>query len=467
MDVTSLRSAKFSDFTPVFLSPGTASRDAVPPGVKDIRKIEEMDFEHIDFSNISRALIRAGFAVVLCVAGTGNGLAQQLERDNTVENRERPGLDAEGLPLGGFRLYPAVGLGLKHNDNIFASENIEQSDTATIVRPELDLTSESSRHRLTFGAEAELARYSDFGTEDYDDFDIYADGRVEIGKGRLQGELRHSALHEERTSPDDARGLEPTEFTIDEISGAYTWKPSRWMARLDGSYRQFEFEDSPALITPVDNSDRDREVSELGVRFARDMSPSYALYAEAKAKQIDYEQQFDRDGFERSSDGYSAVFGSLMDFSGQTFGEVFAGYLRMKYDDARFGTADGPTFGGRVTWNVTGLTTLVFTGSRRIDSTTIVGAAGIDTTEFGFEADHELLRNLILNLDLSYANEDFDGIDRDDDITRIMVGGKYVMNRYLNWEFGYAYHDRSTSPENSGAREFEVNQFFVHLVGQL
>ena len=101
---------------------------------------------------------------------------------------------------------------------------------------------------------------------------------------------------------------------------------------------------------------------------------------------------------------------------------------------------------GRVTWNVTGLTTLIFSGSRRIDSTTIVGASGIDTTEFGFQADHELLRNLILNFDATVANEDFNGIDRDDDLKRFLVGGKYFMNRYLNLEFGYIYRDRDTSP---------------------
>ena len=431
------------------------------------RKIAEMDFGHINSSNILRALIRVGCAALICIAAGGNGIAQELERENTVADRHRPGLDAEGMPLGGFRLFPAVGLGLVHKDNVFATEAEEQSDTVIMVRPELELVSESSRHEATIGAEAELARYNDFDGEDYDDLDVYADGHLVLGNGRLQAELRHSDLHEDRTSADDARGIEPTQFTIDKVAGAYSWKPGRWMTTFDAGYRKFEFDDTAALIVPIDNADRDRDVTELGLRLAREMSPSYALYAEAKAKQIEYEQQFDRNGFERSSDGFSAVVGSLMDFSGQTFGEVFAGYLERKYDDPRYGTADGPTFGARVTWNVTGLTTLIFIGSRGIDSTTVAGAAGIDTTEFGFAANHELLRNLILNLDLSFANEDFDGIDRDDDITRAMVGGKYFMNRYLNLEFGYAYHDRSTSPANTGAREFEINQFFVHLVGQL
>ncbi len=425
-----------------------------------------MDFERVFLANPFR-LLCVGIALSICITVSSAAVAQELERENTVVDRARPGLDADGIPLGGFRLFPSVRLGVFHNDNVFATSNFEQSDVATVVHPELKLTSESSRHRAAIGADADLARYSDFDGEDYDDFNIYALGGVEIGNGRVQAELRHSDKHEERISADDARGVEPTEFTIDKIAGAYTWKPGRWMVKVDADYRKMEFDDTATLTTPIDNVDRDRNSTGLGFRLAREMSPSYALYTEVQGKQIEYEQQFDRDGFERSSDGFSAVVGAVLDFSGQTFGEVFGGYLRRDFDDARFGTADGPTFGGKITWNVTGITTLMFSGSRRIDATTIVGASGIDTTEFGFQADHELLRSLVLNLDLSFANEDFEGIDRDDDLKRILVGGKYFMNRYLNLEFGYIYRDRDTSPANSGGREFEMNQFFVRLAGQL
>jgi len=425
-----------------------------------------MDFKRILSANVPW-LLQAAAALLICVTVSGAAMAQKLERENTVADRARPGLDADGIPLGGFRLFPEVGLGVFHKDNIFATKELEQSDWATVLQPELTLVSESSRHRAAIGARGDIARYNDFDNEDYDDFDIYAKGGFDIGNGRLEAELRHSDQHEDRTSVDDARGVEPTRFTVDEIDGAYTWKPGRWITRVDGGYREFEFDDTATLTTPINNSDRDRSVGEIGFRLGREMSPAYALYGEVRGKQIEYDQQFDNDGFERSSDGFRAVAGALLDFSGQTFGEVFVGYMNQEYDDPRFGEQDGPTFGGKITWNITRLTTLIFSGDRRIDSTTIVGAAGIDTTEFGFQADHELLRSLVLSLDITLANEDFNGIDRDDDLTRIMVGGKYFMNRYLNLEFGYIYRDRDTSPKNSGGRDFEVSQILVLLTGQL
>ena len=96
------------------------------------------------------------------------------------------------MPMA-FRLAGSVfsrpsGLGLMHNDNVFATSDFEQSDLVAVVQPELKLTSESSRHRATLGAEADLGRYSDFDGEDYDDFDIYAEGGVDdrqwTGAGR-------------------------------------------------------------------------------------------------------------------------------------------------------------------------------------------------------------------------------------------------------------------------------------------
>ena len=48
-------------------------------------------------------------------------LAQEIARNETVTDRARPELDASGVPMGSFRLFPELGLTVGHNDNIFAS----------------------------------------------------------------------------------------------------------------------------------------------------------------------------------------------------------------------------------------------------------------------------------------------------------------------------------------------------------
>jgi hypothetical protein len=116
---------------------------------------------------------------------------------------------------------------------------------------------------------------------------------------------------------------------------------------------------------------------------------------------------------------------------------------------------------------ITQLTTLEFSGGRTVDSTTIVGASGIDVTNFGVSGDHELSRNLILSADLEYTNEDFEGIDREDDIWLLEIGGEYKMNRYLRVNLGYRLRDRDTSPDSAGGRTYTAQDVFLSLTGSL
>lgn len=393
--------------------------------------------------------------------------AQDLERPETVATRDRPEFDAKGLPLGGFTLFPSVGVAARYDDNIFADDEIETGDRSTVVSPELELRSNWSRHRLSVVGGADSARYRDNFSEEYDDYRIRTDGRYDLRDSQIEGAAWHYRLHEDRTSVDDARGSELTEYSVDAITGAYTYMPGRIMLKGDAGFRALDYDDTDTNTGKVNNDDRDRDKTELGLRAGYKVNPDYIVFAEVRFDQIDYDQKFDNDGFERSSDAFEFVGGTQLDLSGKTFGEVYAGYLERDYDDNRFDKADGLTFGGAITWNVTQLTTLEFSGGRTVDSTTIVGASGIDVTNFGVSGDHELLRNLILSADLEYTNEDFEGIDREDDIWLLEIGGEYKMNRYLRVNLGYRLRDRDTSPDSAGGRTYTAQDVFLSLTGSL
>ena len=112
-------------------------------------------------------------------------------------------------------------------------------------------------------------------------------------------------------------------------------------------------------------------------------------------------------------------------------------------------------------------TTLRVNGERKIDSTTIAGASGVYRSAIGVGVDHELRRNLILNADFGIGKEEFEDIDRDDDLWRLSFGGRYLMNRYLQIVAGFRHDERDTDPSDSGGRVYEINEIFVRLVGQL
>ncbi len=393
---------------------------------------------------------------------------QGLERRDTVTQRSRPDFDAVGWRVGTFTAYPSLGGELRYSDNVLADRVSEESDTAVVFTPLLRVESRGPRHRAEAGAAAELARYQDLDTEDYEDARVWLRGERELGDGIASGEVSLAEEHEDRSSPEDLAGTnELTTFNRTVVRAAYRYQPARFLVGVDLGLSTLDF-DTPGSVASANlNDDRDRDVTEAGLRVGYALSPDYTVFGELRVDEIDYDQRLDRNGFARNSDSVELRAGTQIDFTGRTAGEFWLGYLDRGYDDGRFSDNSGLSFGGEVQWNITGLTTLSAGASRTIDATTIVGASGITRTDFMLGVDHELFRNLIISGELEFTNEDFEDLARDDDLAAFELAANYLLNRYLRVQAGYTYEERETSPASSGGREFEINQLFIRVTGQL
>lgn len=383
------------------------------------------------------------------------------DRRSTVANRPRPDYDPPGIPAGGLTLYPAVGIQVHRNDNVFADETGTVEDLIVRVKPSLELRSDWSRHRLRLRADATLGRYADFDNEDYDDYIVGADGRVDVTRDNyVSGEAFHARRHEDRSSPDDADAAEPTVYHDTTARAGYFHKLNRYSVRVNGSLKRFEFDDVQALTSmgfrTIDNSDRDRDVLNGSIRLGYEIVPEYEAFLRGSVNDAAYEQELDRSGFARDSHGYELTTGAAVDIPGVSFGEIFAGYLSQDFDDPRFETLDRVTFGGSLTWNVTQLTTLNASLSRTPQATTQAGASTYVDTRFGFEVDHELLRNLLLNADLFYSDQDYSGIPRQDDVFGITLGSRYLLNRNVYASLSYSFDKRDSNLAGSGS-DFDRN----------
>jgi len=52
---------------------------------------------------------------------------------------------------------------------------------------------------------------------------------------------------------------------------------------------------------------------------------------------------------------------------------------------------------------------------------------------------------VILGGKVSFANQDYEGVARDDDVVRAGLGVDYLLNRNLSLRLGYDYTDRDSS----------------------
>ncbi len=413
--------------------------------------------------------LTAWLGACLIILHANNAPAQQADRIYTVEKRFASVLRPDGLPVGAMRLYPRVGLGALYSDNVFANDNVAESDWALLTLAEAVLRSDTSRYSAELGVRANLARFSDFDVNDYDNGQLWFAGEKDLTSTSNVGiDLDFARLTEPRTSVNIPAGaLELTPYGRSTIAGAYDFEPSRWGLRLDGRYRYLDFDDVLTLAGPVDNDDRDRKVLDFGTRVGYDVADTYGLFLEARIDNADYDQRVDNQGFERSFDGYEIRLGTDLRLSGLVMGEFFLGYLTRDFDDPRFAKAKGPSYGAEIDWVITDMTTLRIGGSRTTDPTVVAGASTILNSQILLGIDHELRRNLVLQLGIQIANEDFQGIDREDDNVIIRFGAEYRVNRHFWLVAGIRHWDRDSGPSGSGGREFTMNEVTIEVTYQI
>jgi hypothetical protein len=405
----------------------------------------------------------APLSFLVMVAADGQAAAQEPARNETVTNRNRPEVDPLGIRMGGFLFFPQLGLGAKYDDNVFAQEADEIDDTIYLVQPELALRSNWNNHALNFVAGAEAGYYNENDSENYVDTFVGSDLRLDVSRDSyLTAAVKYSMLHEGRDEPDDTGGAEPTEYSLLAADAGFANDFGLISFGISGGFDRYDFDDN---VDGTNNDDRDRDQWQGTLRLGVDVSPNFEIFARGTYFTVAYDVEAadDDNNLDRDSTGYEAVLGVDFDLTGVTFGELFAGYRAQDPDDSQFDSIEGAQFGGAVTWNPSGLTTIRGQVVRDVRETTQIDTPGYLATEADLTIDHELLRSLILGANAGYEKRAYEDIPRDD--TRVDAGlyVKYLMNRHLYVSLNYSYADLRSDIDTA---EFTKNVIMLRLQTQ-
>lgn len=382
----------------------------------------------------------------------------------TVTSRERPELAPLGARAGAFRLFPSITLQERYEDNIFATSNNEVDDFVTVIRPALNIQSLWGRHALNFRTDAELGRYADNGNEDYTDFTTELSGRLDLNHAqRLNASYRFSDQHEERSSPDDVNGIEPTQFDTHRFNLNYRRTYNRISVELAGNYRQTDYDDVLSSTgNVINNDDRDRDRLEGSIKLGYDLLPGYTAYVRTAINSVDYDNVIDGQTFDRDSDGLSIDVGTDLDLSGTLYGDVYVGYTEQDYDAVALGKVSGISGGASLTWLASEMTTVSGSVNRSIEETNQQRgtnfASGIFNTRANLTIDHELLRNLLVQGRLRVSEDDFEGIDQSDTYFGTGLGATYMINRHFQLIMDYDYLQRDSDAVTND-NDYSENRF--------
>jgi hypothetical protein len=372
----------------------------------------------------------AGFVLVGATVAVG-------QEGYTVATRDQGDYAPLGVRAGSFLIFPMMEIMETFDSNVYATEDNERADLITDFMPSLRINSDWNNHAVSIFGAADVGVYMDKGREDFEDYNFGADGQLDIRRNTnvsAAAEFKHQ--HDARGNPDDAGGSNPTlnDRYIAGIEGYH--KINRVSLILSGDFERFDYHDSPiaagGLSTgQVNNDDRDRNEWEGTLRTECEIVPEYGAFIQGAYNVRAYMDNVDDVGYNRDSDGFKIIGGTQLDFGGVTQGEVFVGYLQQNPTDAGLLTSSGFVFGTHLIWNVTRLTTVDLNIDRNIKETTTAGVSGINATAATIAVEHELRRNIILDMGAGLTNDDYNGGNpaREDNLYTAGAGAKYLVNR--------------------------------------
>jgi len=341
----------------------------------------------------------------------------QTDRDDS--ERVHDSYQAKGYDLGQFLLLPKIELDETYNSNLFATKEDPKSDFVTTIRPEVKLRSRFEEHALNVSLLAEQYLHRRYTDDNRTDVQFEVDGRYDFSSEAQANYFGQAFVrHEDRGSPDDAGGTEPTQVTglvnrasVKQQLGRYT------MTGEVGADRRVFDDVSTSLGTVIPNSDRDRWELLARLRGSYEMFPGYAAVAEVSGNSRRYDEDRDRNGFDRDSSGYRVEGGVGVDVSRLIRGDFLVGYFKQDYRDNRFADPDGLSVRATFNWTPTPLTIIVPSIERTVFETTVAQASAMVRSGASLTVRHELARNIVLTGFTSAAYDEYDGVQNQDSWT--------------------------------------------------
>jgi len=369
----------------------------------------------------------------------------------SAPQRPSSGFEPIGLRLGDFFWFPRAELDEAYNSNIFATNTSPTYDLITALQPSFDLLSNFPRNALNLHGSSIFQVYADHPAQNTQDGVITTDGRLDVtGESSLYGSAQVAHQHISYGSPNSPGSIaQPVTYWDYTATAGYRQEGRRFSYQVDGGVTAAQYNAAPLVGGGVlPQSFQDATVSSAAVRGSYEIIPDYLGYVRVGGNLFNY-WHTTRANFST----YSVNLGLQILPRHLISGEAYAGYLAQNFAQSGLGSTSTPDFGGRLTWNITQLTTLTFTGLTIFSTgtpsspTIINGSAGNSylSKVLTANADHQLLRNVLLNLYTSYENDSFQGITRTDNVFNVGVGVRYLVNRNLFLGGSFSYYQRSST----------------------
>jgi len=336
--------------------------------------------------------------------------------------------NSSGIDVENFRVTPRLVVDEAYNDNVYANPSHQKDDLITTINPSVAAASLSGVHAVSVLASLQQGLYDRFTGEDSTNGLILSEGRYDIDDdSALSAGALYLYSHVPRGSPDDAHGDSPTPFEDVQARLDYARRAGDGFGELELRYETLTYYEVGSSNGPINNGILDRSAFTPRLRLGYAVIPqALQLFVQARYRNTTYREL--ALGVDRDSQTFEQVIGLRVTPGGPLSGELLVGALEEQYVSAQLASFTTPTFGVNFAWTPTLLTTVRFEAGRSVEDAAFSGFSGYRQTAATLALDHELLRSLLLNTSLFFADRDYVGLPRHETFTQFSVGARYAIN---------------------------------------
>ena len=322
------------------------------------------------------------------------------ERATPIEGLGRPPeqspFEPPGMRVGTFLLRPTLDQGIEWTSNATNTAG-GSSDFVSDTTLRLDAASDWARHS------ASLDAYGTYRTSvtgsGFSEFRGAANAALGLDLGnalRLDTTLGYERKPEDASSPVDITGAigRPLRQTLSASAGLEK-AVGKLQFGLTGAVSRDTYGDvALAAGGTLSQADRNQTLYSMVLRGGYEVSPALTPFVEAELGRRLYDNATDSSGYSRSANRYGARAGLAFDLGEKLNGEVSAGWLSEKPDDARLSAVSGLSAAGNVQWSPVRGTIVSLTGSTQVEGSTTPGQSGSILYSSTLGVSRELRANL-------------------------------------------------------------------------
>lgn len=382
--------------------------------------------------------------------------------------RRRPRFEEDpyaplGWRVGGMTYFSAIEAGIGYDSNPNRLDGPSRGSPLLRTEGELKFQSDWLVHEFKGDLRGAYNTYPEAKDANRPEADGLVAFRLDVSRDTeidLEGRLR---IDTERPGSVNlpVRGVARPINTAVGASTGVTQHFNRLAVSLRGSVDHFTYEDVRLADGSIfDQSDRDFTQYALTWRTAYELKPGVIPFVETQIDTRKYVRAIDDFGFTRDSNGLAVRAGSTVEFTRLLTGELSAGYGLRRYEDRRLEDLQGPLIDAALIWSATPLTTVRFRAATQLGETIAPGANGVFGRTATIEVEHALRRNVTLIGAASFYENDYRGIDIEEQGFVGSVKVDYKLTRSLVMQASFTHERLDSSAIGS---DYTANVYLVGL----